>query len=199
MGRVVRRSAPLSYVMPISLQSTVILYTYFYIPLGNHSCLSLDTFQPYICMNLSVLCVLRALRTFVQFNGGWIKITYDKILNMKLSRLLCYLLHWGPKFPRHFISKCPVFLRKRKQISYLNNTTCKVTVLCTVICPGIETQWRWDFPHPYRSVYRISFPVLKWLRRGFNHTPPFSAKVQERIAVYLYPSLDLHDMFEVGN
>jgi len=59
MDRIVRSSTPLSYVMPISLQSTLILYLK--VLLGNHSCLSLGIFQPQICMNLSVLRVLRAL------------------------------------------------------------------------------------------------------------------------------------------
>jgi len=31
-----------------------------------------------------------------------------------------------------------------------------------------------------------SFPGVKWLGRGFDHSPPSSAKVQERIELYLY-------------
>jgi hypothetical protein len=31
-----------------------------------------------------------------------------------------------------------------------------------------------------------SFPGVKWPEHGFNHPPPFSAEVKERVELYLY-------------
>jgi len=34
--------------------------------------------------------------------------------------------------------------------------------------------------------YLVSFPGVKWLGRGVDHPPPSSAKVKERVELYLY-------------
>ena len=61
---------------------------------------------------------------------------------------------------------------------------------------GIKSRWVLGFPHLSRlalgliqpPVHRVSghFPGLVWLGCGINHTPPSSAKVKERVEVYLY-------------
>jgi len=58
--------------------------------------------------------------------------------------------------------------------------------------PGIEFQWRQDFPHLPRPAlqasYRmgiVSFLGVKQLGHGTDH-PPSSAEVKERVELYLY-------------
>jgi hypothetical protein len=58
--------------------------------------------------------------------------------------------------------------------------------------PGIESRWGRDFQHPSR-VYPASctmgtgsFPGVKRPGRGVDHPPPSSAKVKERVELYLY-------------
>jgi len=57
--------------------------------------------------------------------------------------------------------------------------------------PGIECQWRPDFPHlsrpalepiqtPY-SRHRISYPGVKWSGRGTDHPPESSVEVKETV------------------
>jgi len=56
--------------------------------------------------------------------------------------------------------------------------------------PGIESWWAWDFPragaHPASYTMGTgSFPGVKWPGRG-DHPPASSAKVKERVKLYLY-------------
>ena len=60
--------------------------------------------------------------------------------------------------------------------------------------PEIESRWGRDFPHPSRSVVGPtqhptmgtgSFRGVKRPERGFNHPPPSSAEVKERVELYL--------------
>jgi hypothetical protein len=63
-------------------------------------------------------------------------------------------------------------------------------------CPGIESQWGRDFPHPSRpalgppptscSMGTGSFPGVKRPGRGADHPPPSSAEVKESVELYLY-------------
>jgi len=44
-------------------------------------------------------------------------------------------------------------------------------------------------PGAHPASYTIgtgSFPGVKWPERGFDHPPPFSAEVKERVQLYLY-------------
>jgi hypothetical protein len=62
--------------------------------------------------------------------------------------------------------------------------------------PEIKSRWGRDFPHPSRSAlgptqppvqwYRVSFPGVEWPGRGVDHPLPSSAKVKERVQLYLY-------------
>jgi hypothetical protein len=62
--------------------------------------------------------------------------------------------------------------------------------------PGIESRWGgkifstrperpWAYPAPC-TMGTGSFPGVKQLGRGVNHPPPSSAKVKERVELYLY-------------
>jgi len=54
--------------------------------------------------------------------------------------------------------------------------------------PGIESWWGRgvDFPHPAScTIGTGSFPGVKQMRHGFNHPPPSSTKVKERVELYL--------------
>ena len=61
----------------------------------------------------------------------------------------------------------------------------------------IECQWGRDCPHTSRpalgptqppiELYPLSFPGVKWTGRVDGHPPPSSAKVKERVELYLYP------------
>ena len=62
--------------------------------------------------------------------------------------------------------------------------------------PGIKSWWGQDFPHlsrpalgptqaPTEWVPGLS-PGVKWWGRGIDHPPPSSAKVKERVELYLY-------------
>jgi len=44
----------------------------------------------------------------------------------------------------------------------------------------------WGPPSLLHDGYRVSFPGLKWPGCGVDHRPPSSAKVKERVALYLY-------------
>jgi len=58
----------------------------------------------------------------------------------------------------------------------------------------IESQWsEGDFPHPSRPAHTASytrsvesFPGVERPRRGADHPPPTSAKIKERLELYLY-------------
>ena len=62
--------------------------------------------------------------------------------------------------------------------------------------PGIESRWGRDFPHPSRlalgahpTSYTMgtrSFLEVKRPGRGIDQPPPSSAKVKERVELYLY-------------
>jgi hypothetical protein len=57
--------------------------------------------------------------------------------------------------------------------------------------PGIESRWGRDFSHPSRpsllyNGYRVSFPGVKRPGRGVDHPPSSSARVKERVEIYLY-------------
>jgi len=61
---------------------------------------------------------------------------------------------------------------------------------------GSKSGGRRDFPHPSRPILGISHPPIQWvpgLSRGVkrpgpsvDHSPPYSAKVKERVELYLY-------------
>ena len=62
-------------------------------------------------------------------------------------------------------------------------------------CPGIESRWGRDFPHPSRpdlwptqshTMGTGSFPGVKRPGRCVDHPHPSSAEVKERVEVYLY-------------
>jgi hypothetical protein len=66
--------------------------------------------------------------------------------------------------------------------------------------PGIEFWWGRDFPHlsrtalgstsPLHNGYQFSLPKVSRPCRGFNHPPPSSTEVKERVQLCLYsPSL----------
>ena len=46
----------------------------------------------------------------------------------------------------------------------------------------------WGPPSPLYDGYRISFPGVKRPGRGFDHWPPSSAEVKERVQLHLYSS-----------
>ena len=54
-------------------------------------------------------------------------------------------------------------------------------IFCTCPDPGTH-------PASY-TVITTLFPGVKWLGRGINYPPPSSAKVKERVELYLYSHL----------
>jgi hypothetical protein len=48
-------------------------------------------------------------------------------------------------------------------------------------CPGIEFRWGRDFPQPSRPALGVKRPG-----RGVDHPPSSSARVKERVELYLY-------------
>ena len=58
--------------------------------------------------------------------------------------------------------------------------------------PGIESRWWRDFPQPYTPALRPTQPPIQWVpgikrpERGFDHPPPSSAEVKERVELYFY-------------
>jgi hypothetical protein len=63
--------------------------------------------------------------------------------------------------------------------------------------PGIESRWGRDFSQPSRPAlgptqppiyngYRVSFPGVKRPGREVDHPPSSSARVKERVELYLY-------------
>jgi hypothetical protein len=63
--------------------------------------------------------------------------------------------------------------------------------------PGIESRCGRDFSHSFRPAlgptqsllyngYRVSFPGVKRPGRGVDHRPSYSARVKERVGLYLY-------------
>jgi hypothetical protein len=59
--------------------------------------------------------------------------------------------------------------------------------------PEIKSKWGRDFLHPSRpahptfnTVVTRSFPGVKQSKRAFDHPPPSSAKVKERVEEHLY-------------
>ena len=62
--------------------------------------------------------------------------------------------------------------------------------------PGIESQWRRDFPHLSRAPLEPTQPPVQWVPglswgkmrpgRDADPSPPSSAVVQERVGLYLY-------------
>jgi hypothetical protein len=62
-------------------------------------------------------------------------------------------------------------------------------------CSGIESQWALDFLYPYRLTlgppsllyngYQVSFLGVMWPEHGVDHPLPPSAKVKERVELYL--------------
>jgi len=52
--------------------------------------------------------------------------------------------------------------------------------------PGLELWWRRDFPHQSRPAPNFTPAVVQRLPgSGFNHPPPSSAKVKERVKLHL--------------
>ena len=63
------------------------------------------------------------------------------------------------------------------------------SILCT--CPNQRPDRPWGTLSLLYNGYRV-FPRIKWLGRGIDHSPPSSAKVKERVELYLYsPSVPL--------
>jgi len=104
-------------------------------------------------------------------------------------------------FPFHY-QYCPISLPLNNKVfvssfcSALNVsfTLLPVSVYCSFLDgPGIESWWGRDFLHLSRltlgpTPYTMgtgSFPGVKWPGRGIDHTPPSSAKVKERMGIYL--------------
>ena len=66
--------------------------------------------------------------------------------------------------------------------------------------PGVESRWVRDYPHPSRLALGPTYPPIEWLPglswgvkqpgRGIDHPPPYSAKVKERVGLYLYSTSD---------
>jgi hypothetical protein len=73
--------------------------------------------------------------------------------------------------------------------------------------PRIESQWGRDFPHPSRPVlgahpasYTMcteSFRGVSLSGRGVNNPPPSSAKLKERVELYIY-SLSVPSWHVIG-
>ena len=71
-----------------------------------------------------------------------------------------------------------------------------IATRCGLDGTRIASRWGRDFPHPSRPAlrpthspyggYRVSFPRIKWPGRGVDHPPAMSAKVKERVEVYLF-------------
>jgi hypothetical protein len=70
--------------------------------------------------------------------------------------------------------------------------------------PGIEFRWRLLFAHvqtgpgAHPASYTMGFgyfPGIKRPGRGVDHPPLFSAKVKERVELYLYSRLGLCGLF----
>jgi len=60
---------------------------------------------------------------------------------------------------------------------------------------GIKSWWGWDFPHPSRLALGPTQPPIQWALsfvevkqpgHGVDHPPPSSAKVKERVELYIY-------------
>jgi hypothetical protein len=61
---------------------------------------------------------------------------------------------------------------------------------------GIESWWGRDFPHPSRQALRPTQPPVQWVPglsqgkvwpgHGADPSPPSSAKVKNRVELYLY-------------
>jgi hypothetical protein len=62
--------------------------------------------------------------------------------------------------------------------------------------PGIESRWGARFCADLQTgsgthtasctMDTVSFPRVKWLKRDVEHSPPSSAEVKNRVALYLY-------------
>jgi hypothetical protein len=63
---------------------------------------------------------------------------------------------------------------------------------------GIECRWGRDFPHPSRPALGPTQPPIQWVTglfrgvnrpgRGVDHPPSSSARVKERVELYIYSS-----------
>ena len=51
---------------------------------------------------------------------------------------------------------------------------------------GTHPDWPWDPRSLLYNGYWLPFPGVNQPGHGINHPPPFSAKVKERVKLYLY-------------
>ena len=75
-----------------------------------------------------------------------------------------------------------------------------IATRCRLDCPGIESRWGLDFPHPFRPTlgphaYRVSLRGVKRPGRGVGRTAPPGAEVTGRLELYSTPPLGLHGLF----
>ena len=71
--------------------------------------------------------------------------------------------------------------------------------------PGIESRCGQDFLHPSKLILGPAKPPIQWVPGvfpgciaaglGFNHPPPSSAEVKERVALYLSLPLGFYSLF----
>ena len=71
-----------------------------------------------------------------------------------------------------------------------------LVMLCVLDGPGIESRWRRDFTNLLRTAlvptqplyndYWVSYPEVKRPGHGVDYPTPSSAKVKERVDLYLY-------------
>jgi hypothetical protein len=76
------------------------------------------------------------------------------------------------------------------------DSSVSITTCYRPYSPGTESVWGRDFPHtsrpalvptqPLITIGTGSFPGVKQPGRGVDHPPPSSAKVKERVELYLY-------------
>jgi hypothetical protein len=91
----------------------------------------------------------------------------------------------------------PAVSRQYYSICVGRDRSVGIATRCGLDGPGMESWWgagfsaprqdrSWGPPSLLYDAYRLSFPGIKRPGRGFNHPPPSSVEVKERVELYLY-------------